>query len=76
MCAKEREIGEMVQLQGVDVAMVDEFKYLGSNVQSNGECGREVKKREHRQGGVGRVASQEGSEKREREALQFSSEIV
>ena len=24
---------------------VDDFKYLGSTVQSNGECGREVKKR-------------------------------
>ena len=24
---------------------VDDFKYLGSTVQRNGECGREVKKR-------------------------------
>ena len=27
------------------MAKVEEFKYLGSTVQSNGECGREVKKR-------------------------------
>ena len=36
----------MVRLQGVEVGkVVDGFKYLGSTVQSNGECGREVKKR-------------------------------
>ena len=29
----------------MEVAKVDDFKYLGSTVQSNGECGREVKKR-------------------------------
>ena len=27
-----------------EVAKVDDFKYPGSTVQSNGECGREVKK--------------------------------
>ena len=27
------------------VTKVDDFKYLGSTVQSNGECGRELKKR-------------------------------
>ena len=27
------------------MAKVEDFKYLGSTVQSNGECGREVKKR-------------------------------
>ncbi|KAJ8376011.1 hypothetical protein SKAU_G00065910 [Synaphobranchus kaupii] len=32
-------------MQGVEVAKVDEFKYLGSTVQSNGDCDREVKKR-------------------------------
>ena len=26
------------------MAKVEDFKYLGSTVQSNGECGREVKK--------------------------------
>ena len=27
------------------MANVEDFKYLGSTVQSNGQCGREVKKR-------------------------------
>lgn len=35
----------MVRMQGVEVAKVDEFKYLGSTVQSNRECAREVKRR-------------------------------
>ncbi|KAK3568271.1 hypothetical protein QTP86_002776 [Hemibagrus guttatus] len=30
--------------QGEEVKKVQEFKYLGSTVQSNGECGKEVKK--------------------------------
>ena len=34
----------MVRLQGVEVEKVDDFKYLGSTVQSN-ECGKKVKKR-------------------------------
>ena len=34
-----------VKMQGEEVTKVDDFKYLGSTVQSNGECGREVKKR-------------------------------
>ena len=37
--------GEEIMLQGVGVTKVDEFRYLGSTVQSNGDCGREVKKR-------------------------------
>ncbi|KAJ8381504.1 hypothetical protein SKAU_G00022820 [Synaphobranchus kaupii] len=45
LCVNGREDGGMVRMQGVEVARVDEFKYLGSTVQSNGECGREVKKR-------------------------------
>jgi len=32
-------------LQRVEVVKVDGFKYLGSTVKRNGECGREVKKR-------------------------------
>ena len=28
------------KMQGEEVAIVDDFKYLGSTVQSNGECGR------------------------------------
>jgi len=45
MCMNEKGDSGTVQLQGTEVAKVDEFKYLGSTVQSNGECGREVKKR-------------------------------
>ncbi|KAJ8333822.1 hypothetical protein SKAU_G00411410 [Synaphobranchus kaupii] len=44
MCVNGREDGG-VRMQGVEVAKVDEFKYLGSTVQSNGDCDKEVKKR-------------------------------
>ena len=37
--------GYFIHMQGEEVAKVEDFKYLGSTVQSNGECGREVKKR-------------------------------
>ncbi|KAK3532054.1 hypothetical protein QTP86_003542 [Hemibagrus guttatus] len=45
MCVNEREGSGTVRLQGEEVNKVQEFKYLGSTVQSNGECGKEVKKR-------------------------------
>ncbi|KAK3513085.1 hypothetical protein QTP70_000977 [Hemibagrus guttatus] len=45
MCVNEREGSETVRLQGEEVKKVQEFKYLGSTVQSNGECVKEVKKR-------------------------------
>ena len=45
MCVNEMEGGGNMRLQGVEVAKVNEFKYLGSTVQSNGGCDREVKKR-------------------------------
>ncbi|KAK3506608.1 hypothetical protein QTP70_011016 [Hemibagrus guttatus] len=45
MCVNEREGRGTVRLQGEEVKKVQEFKYLGSTVQSNGECGKEVKKR-------------------------------
>ncbi|KAK3548082.1 hypothetical protein QTP70_004512 [Hemibagrus guttatus] len=45
MCVNEMEGSETVRLQGEEVKKVQEFKYLGSTVQSNGECGKEVKKR-------------------------------
>lgn len=35
----------MVRMQGAEVAKVEEFNCLGSTVQSNWECGREVRKR-------------------------------
>ncbi|KAK3511474.1 hypothetical protein QTP70_008953 [Hemibagrus guttatus] len=45
MCVNEREGSGTVRLQGEEVKKVQEFMYLGSTVQSNGECGKEVKKR-------------------------------
>ncbi|KAK3523637.1 hypothetical protein QTP70_005839 [Hemibagrus guttatus] len=45
MCVNEREGCGTVRLQGEEVKKLQEFKYLGSTVQSNGECGKEVKKR-------------------------------
>ncbi|KAK3519649.1 hypothetical protein QTP86_002806, partial [Hemibagrus guttatus] len=45
MCVNEREGSGTVRLQGEEVKKVQEFKYLGSTVQSNGVCGKEVKKR-------------------------------
>ncbi|KAK3522456.1 hypothetical protein QTP86_011802 [Hemibagrus guttatus] len=45
ICVNEREGSGTVRLQGEEVKKVQEFKYLGSTVQSNGECGKEVKKR-------------------------------
>ena len=45
MCLNERQVKGTVKMQGEEVAKVEDFKYLGSTVQSNGECGREVKKR-------------------------------
>ncbi|KAK3570592.1 hypothetical protein QTP86_023645, partial [Hemibagrus guttatus] len=45
MCVNEREGSGTVRLQGEEVKKVQEFTYLGSTVQSNGECGKEVKKR-------------------------------
>ncbi|KAK3517204.1 hypothetical protein QTP70_001065, partial [Hemibagrus guttatus] len=45
MCVNEREGSGTVRLQGVVVKNVQGFKYLGSTVHSNGECGKEVKKR-------------------------------
>ncbi|KAK3550556.1 hypothetical protein QTP70_000063 [Hemibagrus guttatus] len=42
MCVNEREGSGTVRLQGEEVKKVQEFKYLGSTVQSNGECRKEV----------------------------------
>ncbi|KAK3542099.1 hypothetical protein QTP86_014016 [Hemibagrus guttatus] len=42
MCVNEREGSGTVMLQGEEVKKVQEFKYLGSTVQSNGECGKET----------------------------------
>lgn len=45
MCANEGEAGGKVKVQGIEVVKVDEFKYLGSTIQSNGQCTKEMKKR-------------------------------
>ena len=47
MCVNERQVNDTVTLQGEEVARVEDFKYLGSTIQSNEECGRDVKKRVH-----------------------------
>ena len=47
MCVNERLVNGIVKMQGEEVEKLEYFKYLGSTVQSNGECGREVKKRVH-----------------------------
>ena len=45
MCLNDRLFKGTVKVQGEEVVKVEDVKYLGSSVQSNGECGREVKKR-------------------------------
>ena len=45
MCVNESQVNGTVKMQGEEVAKVEDFKYLGSTVQRNEECGREVKKR-------------------------------
>ena len=40
-----KEGGGTVWFQGAEVVKVDEIKYLGSTVESNGDCGRECRKR-------------------------------
>ena len=45
VCMNERQVNGTMKMQGEEVAQVEDFTYLGSTVQSNGECGREVKKR-------------------------------
>ena len=47
VCVNERQVNGTVKMQGEEVAKVEDFKYLCSTVQSNGQCGREVKKRVH-----------------------------
>ena len=51
-CVNERQVIGIAKMQGEEVAKVEDFKYLGSTVQSNGECGSEVKKRQGGMGGV------------------------
>ena len=37
MCVNERDENGTVKLQGEELVKVEEFKYLGSTVQSNGD---------------------------------------
>ena len=45
MCVNGIGDGGSVRMEGVEVAKVNEFKYLGSTVQSDAGCRTEVKKR-------------------------------
>ncbi|XP_013866635.1 uncharacterized protein LOC106519479 [Austrofundulus limnaeus] len=47
MCVNERDPNGDMRLQETEIKKVKDFKYLGYTVQSNGECGIEVKKRVH-----------------------------
>ena len=42
-CERQDNDSDTVKMQGEELAKVEDLKYLGSTVQSNGECGREVK---------------------------------
>uniref|UniRef100_A0A087XJI6 Uncharacterized protein n=1 Tax=Poecilia formosa TaxID=48698 RepID=A0A087XJI6_POEFO len=43
-CVNKRDPSGDMRLQGTKIKKVKDFKYLGSTVQNNGECGKEVKK--------------------------------
>ena len=45
MCLSVNDDGGTIRMQGRELVRVKEFKYLGSTVQDDGECWREVKKR-------------------------------
>ena len=45
LCGNKKDIQSPIKLQGADVPETEDFRYLGSTIQSNGECGREIKKR-------------------------------
>jgi len=45
LCVNEREEGDTVRMQGVGLNKVTDFKYLGSTVQNDGKCEKEVKRR-------------------------------
>ena len=40
MCVNKRESG-IVRLQGAEMVKVQKLKYLGTTVQSSGDCGRQ-----------------------------------
>ena len=41
-CLNKNEGGDEVQLQGVELEKITEFKHLGSSMQKGGEHGREI----------------------------------
>ena len=45
LCGNKKDVQSPIKLQGADVPETEDFRYLGSTLQSNGECGREIKKR-------------------------------
>ena len=45
LCGNKKDSQPPIKLQDADVPETEDFKYLGSTIQSNGECGREVKRR-------------------------------
>ena len=47
MCVNGIGDGSSVRMEGLEVAKVNEFKYLGSKVQSDGGCRTDMKKRIH-----------------------------
>ena len=44
LCINGGNVDSTIRLQGSNVLQAQEFKYLGSTIQSSGECGREIKK--------------------------------
>lgn len=50
MCVNERKAGVTIRMQEVEVKEMQKFKYLGSTVKSNGECGRKGKDEEQSEG--------------------------
>ena len=42
MCVSETENGGIDKLQGAEVVKVREFRYLGTTLQTSGDCGRET----------------------------------
>ena len=44
MCVNKGDPSGTARLQGAEIKKVNDFKYFGSTVQSNGECGKGVKK--------------------------------
>lgn len=44
MSVNEREPGAPMEMEGVELVKVDEYEYVGSTIQGNGQCTRELKR--------------------------------